>query len=44
VQALRRCSDRDLRALFSPRFDTPVMPRIPARVAGAVTDAYLRLV
>jgi GT2 family glycosyltransferase len=44
VQALRRCSDRDLRALFSPRFDTPFMPRIPARVAGAVTDAYLRLV
>jgi GT2 family glycosyltransferase len=44
VQALRRCSDRELRTLFSERFDTPFMPRIPARIASAVTAAYLRLV
>ena len=44
VQALRRCSDRELRTLFSARFDTPFMPRIPARIASAVTAAYLRLV
>lgn len=44
VQALRRRSDRELRELFSARFDSPFLPRIPARVAGALTAAYLRLV
>jgi GT2 family glycosyltransferase len=44
VQALRRRSDRELRGLFTARFDSPFMPPIPARFASALTAAYLRLV
>jgi GT2 family glycosyltransferase len=44
VQALRRCSDRELRRFFEPRLVSPFLPAIPARIAGAVTAAYLRLV
>ena len=44
VQALRRRSDRELSGFFTARFDSPFMPAIPARVASALTAAYLRLV
>jgi GT2 family glycosyltransferase len=44
VQSLRRRSDRELRPLFEPRLVSPFMPAIPARIAGAVTAAYLRLI
>jgi hypothetical protein len=44
VQSLRRCSDRELRAYFEPRLVSPFLPEVPARIAGAVTAAYLRLI
>jgi hypothetical protein len=44
VQSLRRCSDRELRRFFEPRVVSPFMPALPARLAGAVTAAYLRLI
>jgi GT2 family glycosyltransferase len=44
VQSLRRCSDRDLQPSFATRFDSPFMPALPARVAGALTAGYLRLI
>jgi GT2 family glycosyltransferase len=44
VQSLRRCSDRELRRFFEPRLVSPFLPALPARLAGAVTAAYLRLV
>jgi GT2 family glycosyltransferase len=44
VQSLRRCSDRELRPFFEPRLVSPFLPAIPARVAGAITAAYLRLI
>jgi GT2 family glycosyltransferase len=44
VQSLRRRSDRELRSFFTPRFDSPFMPAVPARLASALTAAYLRLV
>jgi len=43
VQSLRRCSDRELRPSFEPRLVSPFLPAVPARIAGAVTAAYLRL-
>jgi GT2 family glycosyltransferase len=44
VQSLRRRSDRELQPFFSTRFDSPFMPALPARLAGALTAAYLRLI
>ena len=44
VQSLRRCTDRELRPFFEPRLVSPFMPALPARLAGAITAAYLRLV
>lgn len=44
VQALRRCSDRELLPLFSVRLDSPFIPRLAARLAGAATSSYLRLI
>lgn len=43
VQSLRRRSDRELRPFFEPRLVSPFLPAFPARVAGAITAAYLRL-
>jgi uncharacterized membrane protein len=44
VQSLRRSSDRELRPFFDPRLVSPFIPPLPARVAGAITAAYLRLI
>ena len=44
VQSLRRRSDRELRPFFEPRLVSPFLPALPARVAGAITAAYLRLI
>ena len=44
VQALRRVDDRKLRRFFSARLESPFIPALPARVAGAVTAVYLRLI
>ena len=44
VQSLRRCSDRELRPFFEPRLVSPFIPALPARLAGALTAAYLRLI
>jgi hypothetical protein len=44
VQSLRRCTDRELRRYFEPRLISPFLPALPARIAGAVTAAYLRLI
>jgi hypothetical protein len=44
VQSLRRRSDRDLLPFFATRLDSPFMPALPARVAGALTAGYLRLI
>ena len=42
VQSLRRRSDRELLPLFATRLDSPLLPRLPARLAGALTAAYVR--
>jgi GT2 family glycosyltransferase len=44
VQSLRRVSDAELAPLFEPHLDSPFLPRVPAALFGALTDAYLRLV
>lgn len=44
VQATRRRSDRELRPLFATHLESPFLPELPARLAGALTAAYLRLV
>jgi GT2 family glycosyltransferase len=44
VQSLRRVDDRELRRFFEPRLVSPFMPALPARIASAVTSAYLRLI
>ena len=44
VQSLRRRSDRELQPFFSTRLDSPFMPALPARLAGALTAGYLRLI
>jgi len=44
VQSLRRCSDRELRRFFEPRLVSPFLPAVPARLAGALTAVYLRLI
>jgi GT2 family glycosyltransferase len=44
VQSLRRRSDHELRPLFAARLQSPFMPALPTRLAGAVTAAYLRLI
>ena len=44
VAGLRRVPDTELRPLFEPHLESPFLPRVPARLFGLVTDAYLRLV
>ena len=44
VQGLRRVPDARLAPLFESHLESPFLPRVPARLFGLLTDAYLRLV
>jgi GT2 family glycosyltransferase len=44
VQSLRRVGDRELLPFFEIHLDSPFIPRFAARLAGAATSSYLRLI
>jgi GT2 family glycosyltransferase len=43
VQRRRKRSDHELLPLFATRLESPFLPSLPNRIAGWVTDAYMRV-